>query len=427
MFCAYLRESVTTALGYNPIAKGGLVASFVAWVDYSSKERERMREAVQLFQESQTRDELGLGTVRDALADLFFPGTSTVQTRLAYVLLVPWMYRRLEADGGVTSGNAEARARTAELKLIGALEAGGEQQGVIGRRSRDALQRLPSSTYWLTLRRWDLMQQRWSIDDYHRNFDEIRARRRGRLRTDDRGIAPDGVTTWAPEIPDAPADFMEQSSFSLRRENAEFLRDRILHTCKGSLLEHALLVGRTSVQLEADAPWNAFDDLPRELGHVLALAKRFATLMQGAAYAYNLALCALEPTRSDLEAQITEWAAEWSERARQAEVATWDAEPLWTFCREKGVRVGRPTEDFVGAWQELVRTHGPEAAVSTTDAVRLVTQREGQLKGARSRFTNRSARAAWQGPSGTALMTYRWFTARAFLADLFDGLAREED
>ncbi len=403
------------------------MASFVAWVDYSSKERERMRQAVQLFQESQTRDELGLGTVRDALADFFFPGTSTVQTRLSYVLLVPWMYRRLEEEGGTTSGNVEARARAAELSLIDALERGGEQQGVIGRRSRDALQRLPSSTYWLTLRRWDLMQQRWSIDDYHRNFDEIRARRRGRLRTDDRGIAPDGVTTWAPEIPDAPADFMEQSSFSLRRENAEFLRDRILHTCKGSLLEHALLVGRTSVQLEADAPWNAFDDLPRELGQVLALAQRFATLMPGAAYAYNLALCALEPTRSDLEAQVTEWAVEWSERARQAEVATWDAEPLWSFCREKGVRVGRPTEDFVGAWQEVVRTHGPQAAVSTPDAVRLVTQREGQLKGVRSRFTNRSARAAWQGPSGTAPMTYRWFTARTFLADLFDGLAREED
>lgn len=34
------------------------------------------------FKERDTRDELGLGSLRDAIADLLFPGTSTIQTRL---------------------------------------------------------------------------------------------------------------------------------------------------------------------------------------------------------------------------------------------------------------------------------------------------------------------------------------------------------
>ncbi len=37
-------------------------------------------EAVDLFGEDNTRDDLGLGTIRDCLADLLFPGTKTAAT-----------------------------------------------------------------------------------------------------------------------------------------------------------------------------------------------------------------------------------------------------------------------------------------------------------------------------------------------------------
>ena len=33
---------------------------------------------------------MGLGSLRDALSDALFPGTSYLQTRLRYVLFVPW-------------------------------------------------------------------------------------------------------------------------------------------------------------------------------------------------------------------------------------------------------------------------------------------------------------------------------------------------
>ena len=61
------------------------MSAFV-WLDYSERERRKMLDVVDLFREHDTRDELGIGSVRDAFADLLFPGTSTIMTRARYFL-----------------------------------------------------------------------------------------------------------------------------------------------------------------------------------------------------------------------------------------------------------------------------------------------------------------------------------------------------
>jgi hypothetical protein len=72
------------------------VASTFAWLDFSDRDRKRALDAVDLFREEDTRDELGLGVIRDALADRLFPGTSTIQTRVRYFLFVPWVFSLLK-------------------------------------------------------------------------------------------------------------------------------------------------------------------------------------------------------------------------------------------------------------------------------------------------------------------------------------------
>jgi hypothetical protein len=52
-----------------------MMSAFV-WLDYSERERRKMLDLVDLFREHDTRDELGIGSVRDAFADMLFPGTS---------------------------------------------------------------------------------------------------------------------------------------------------------------------------------------------------------------------------------------------------------------------------------------------------------------------------------------------------------------
>ena len=86
-----------------------------------------------LFNEKEARDELGLGSVRDAISDLLFPGTSTIQTRLRYMMFVPWLYRMVARTGGRAD-----QARRLEIQLITALLRGGETDSVIGSEARDS-------------------------------------------------------------------------------------------------------------------------------------------------------------------------------------------------------------------------------------------------------------------------------------------------
>lgn len=67
-----------------------MVPSLIAWLDADTDDQARMREIVKLFTDRDSRDELGLGQVRDAISDGLFPGTSVLLTRARYLLLVPW-------------------------------------------------------------------------------------------------------------------------------------------------------------------------------------------------------------------------------------------------------------------------------------------------------------------------------------------------
>lgn len=122
------------------------MSTFV-WLDYSERERRKMLDVVDLFREHDTRDELGIGSVRDAFADMLLPGTSTIMTRARYFLLVPWTYQRLER---LRVGSAEiaARARRAELNLVQPIEDSNDNDGNIGKLAKTTLKRLPSSVYW---------------------------------------------------------------------------------------------------------------------------------------------------------------------------------------------------------------------------------------------------------------------------------------
>ena len=61
----------------------------LGWVDYSKKDRDKVNTLLDMLREQGTLDELGTAPIRDYFSDVFFPGTSTIQTRAKYFLLVP--------------------------------------------------------------------------------------------------------------------------------------------------------------------------------------------------------------------------------------------------------------------------------------------------------------------------------------------------
>jgi hypothetical protein len=136
-------------------------------MDFSEHERRTALEVIDAFKEQDTRDELGVGSIRDAFSDLLFPGTSTIQTHVRYFLFVPWTYLDLERRRPSADSFGD-RARQAEIKLIEALRRGGEDQGVIGILAGARLARVPSNVYWLGLARWGIRLYPGSQPNYHR-------------------------------------------------------------------------------------------------------------------------------------------------------------------------------------------------------------------------------------------------------------------
>ena len=81
--------------------------STFAWLTADAEQRRRMMEAVDQFRDETTIDDLGVGAILDAFSDTLFPGTSTLHTRLRYVLFIPWLMQ--EASKRPTAGEMATR------------------------------------------------------------------------------------------------------------------------------------------------------------------------------------------------------------------------------------------------------------------------------------------------------------------------------
>ena len=158
--------------------------SSFAWLDFSESDRRNALDVIDLFREQGTVDELGIGTVRDGIADLLFPGTSTIMTRARYYLFVPWMYRKLEARK-VASNQIAQVARKEELALVEVLAKSDDLNGVIGIQARSRLRRLPSTIYWAGLAQLGIRRNGTAIDGYHRSLDSFYALGGTVIRGDD--------------------------------------------------------------------------------------------------------------------------------------------------------------------------------------------------------------------------------------------------
>lgn len=394
----------------------------VTWLDLTASDRDRMRRVLDLFKEQDTLDELGLGSLRDALANALFPGTTSVQTRLRYVLFIPWIYQQLEAKG-VDPANVGKEARKAELGLIQPLVGSSDTQGVIGARSRWNLQRLPSAVYWSALVRWGLFNHPKSQGWYHARFGTW-SRAVAAPRADDPGVVALVKRNWHPRLPPPPSSFPREASFALRDAEAEFLREMITCRCPGTLLAH---LANATAPPSAATPWDepSVADLPAELAQTLELARRFSLHVEGAPLLYNLMLTEARlrlERRAEDEERLAVYREElglWAE-AELAEAA-FDPVELWSFCARVGRSVPAGQRRFVEGWAVALRGLDAPRAVADPQLRALVEHRERSLKGGRSRFKSAKRLDAWSGSSGLGRMDFRWGRVRQFMQDLHGG------
>ncbi len=400
--------------------------STFTWLDNSESDRRRALEVIDLFAQPGTLDELGIGMIRDALADQMFPGTSTIQTRARYFLFIPWIYLDLERRR-VPSAKISELARQEEIRLARSLaENEADASGVIGKEAGRHLKRLPSAIYWSGLQRWGLRQSRASQDSYHRSLDRLYADQRAwREAGHDREgqSAPPGI--WHPHIPDPPSDFPDAVNFALGREEVEYLQDRIRAQARGSLLAH--LIDEGAVGPRVAFPWlhPVCAELPPRLRELLGHARNFAEAHHGAALLYNLMLAEKFPLPERVEQyreMLAGWAALVSERSEV--LRGWDRERFWDLVQmENGRPIPPAHRQFVDDWFELLQAASqPGALVESETARQLIEVRERALKRGRARLAHREYLERWGGTSGAGLLNYRWSTVQTIVSDILDGL-----
>jgi len=420
-------DPVQSQLRWNsapPLQHEPHVPSSLAWLDHDTAARDRTRRLLALFHEKGTQDQLGLGAIRDSISDLLFPGTSTIQTRIRYFLLVPWIYSRLEEER-VPASRFGAEARQREVDMIEPLLSS-EEEGVFGRSAGGDLKRLPSEIYWGGLGSWGIRRFQVSRDVYHRSVDEIYRRRDLSRHSSSEGTeAGPGLVTWHPELPPPPPSFPGVTTLSLRRDEAEFLVDRIVASHPTSLLAWlALRPTTTDTEFAWDHP--RFGEMSLEHQRILTHARLFSKVMNGAAILYNWMLSRKAGLDELVEAHRNGF-HRWAEALDLEAIRGWSIPELVAIARAQGShRISPQTERFVSRWVDMVRAGALEIPDSE-EAEHLIRNREMLLKGARSLFRNRRALdEKYQGRLGLGRFEYRWPDVQRHLNDLHDGLEQRD-
>lgn len=378
-----------------------------------------MQEAVELFREQGTLDDLGLGSVRDAFANLLFPATSVLHTRARYFLFIPWIYRTLEREGA-SSRDVAARARRSEIRLIGALHAGGATRGVIGQRAGADLKQLPSEAYWSALRRLGFCLFYGTQDQYHRSFDEYRVLHRGAARVaEDEDPVASIRRNWHPTL-DALAGespgFLDRATFDLTSDEGAFIRELFLRQASGSFLSFLTSSGSPS---SVDAPWlhPRMSQAPRKVVHQLELAQIFSEVMHGAALVYNLMLAQrrqFDLLADELGGLVVAWAD-----AVDLSAANFDWDEFWLVAYEGNPGITMPTRTFVERWFACTLALGADVASDATSR-QLVERRERQTKNTQARLANPRRLETWTAPVGMARLNYRWPVVQDIVNDVLD-------
>lgn len=392
-----------------------MVSSF-GWLDTDNEQRRKMLEVVDLFKEEGTVDELGIGSIRDAFADSLFPGTSVLQTRLRYILFIPWLMQHA-ARGNHTATEMSANFRNSEFYLINALKAGDEKLGVIGNTAQGKLKRLPSSMYWAAMGTWGVRNGDLSPEAFFRRQYEYQRLASRTAKADDpesRELTP--LKDLDPHLPPPPSGWLGGVNFTLTSDEEQYLSDAIASSNPDSMF--AWLIRNEPPELPSFV-WEVANlhEAPEQLRDLVDHARRFHSTIYGAAVLYNLLLARKredDDLVSEYEAELSDWR---SELEQTSCLDGWSRADWWATVRRCNPRVRPATVTFVNAWIDLAESDADIAHDSAASA--LVSTRERQIKGGRARLANQAALDRWSGRSGLSRLDYRWSVARRHLTDLY--------
>ncbi|WP_423798194.1 DUF6361 family protein [Neobacillus sp. SAB-20_R2A] len=392
----------------NPIKFG--------WIDYSSEHRNKVLAVLDALSEPDAVDEMGIGLIRDGFADILFPGTSTIQTRAKYFLIVPYLLMELEKERFTSPQRFLEKLGQEEIELIDVLNQAGFS-GVIGARARKKLKRKPSSIYWNGLRTFGIFRYpTLSLDNYAKAHISMQKNKNAIIASghdehdDELAHGEFASTFWRCLVPDA--NWKETLSINLTKNEAEYLKGRITKAEKSKDSLYAFLLRQDLSEVTAVESFETIGSaftLPEHLLADYTLAKKFSQFISGANIRYNVILSNYtNPIALD----------KWKNWLNSAFVRNeFESFPYLTVIerlhiRNTGLRL------FLKNWQEEVLSGNDDKMDQ------LIIDREKDLKSKeRAKLLNSKVYSYKEGDwVGTEMLHYRFRNARGLISDIKDGL-----
>lgn len=392
----------------------------LGWIDFSKEDRQKALDVISLLSEQGAVDELGIGIVRDAFANYFFPGTSTIQTRAKYFLIVPYILRDAVDGRYGKDVNRILRAIDTEEKECGIklLESNPKAEGVIGTRvlPKGWVARKPSDIYWNGIRTYGIFcDYGLSIPEYvslavKLNTQKSSAKlgnRNDEAEENEKDDSDAGdimnVSFW--NLPIYYDNWRDNLTIELTNEEALYLDKQIQKGAKGSLLEY-VLKNRIDMNKYEDFVSMAADlseKVEEKLSYMMKLACEFNNLVYMARVRFNVML-----SEEENEVAVSEWDRLKPQVKRRANV------DLSAVFHE--LELHNPgTYLFLSKLQEAFK------ALDIDAADELIKKRERQLKGINRAKLNRTKEFDHSKWVGGGELDYRFSNARRIINDIYSG------
>lgn len=380
----------------------------VGWIDFSSKDREKAMAVIDLMKENRAVDELGIGVVRDRLADILFPGTSTIQTRAKYFFIVPWCM--IEAEKNFKNKvDYLKRLNNIETDVIKALikNEPSNTTGIIGKDSIGTLKRKPSEIYWNGLRTYNIMPFNISRNQYissiktNKNHDVEEGDDKDSYYLDNDEIR------W--NITKFRKNWKENLTLSLTKEESEFLKEKITRYYPNSL--YSYIINNKDISLEDEDIYDLTfkNTLPEVVRSDLDLALNFGKVIHGAHIRYNIIL------RQKNSVEIEDYEDYWNQWCNEMSQFNWDKfniDRIYEFAQTT-----KGTKEFIEGWFKAIRELDN---INLGQLDKMIEVREYRLKGQRAKLKNYGNvdLSKWVGLDK---LKYRWGNVKTLVKDIKEG------
>lgn len=292
----------------------------LGWIDFSKSERNKVLSVLDLLSERDTLDELGIAPIRDGFANIFFPGTSTIQTRAKYFLIVPYALKDLELSNETNPNRVLQAFDEIEKECAEHLLDGDDTEGVIGSRSLAQgqwVKRTPAEIYWSGLRNYGIFTGgNFSLSEYVRascamkksktSVKSLGNRNDSEENDGDDKDAGDLFHKQFWHIPTYTEDWMDNLSIKLTEEEGDFLRRQIVLSYPDSMMAYILKNDLSEIfEVEAFASLERLIHLfPEQIQSDYALAIDFSNFLYVIRVLYNMIISEGENDRANSEWKI---------------------------------------------------------------------------------------------------------------------------